>query len=198
MSESPAERREAAATRRRWVSLAEILAVAGVVIAALTLFSNWSDRRADQATKIATTTAEAHDKARVDLTGTVEHGGRTLALKDPRHDVQDAVIMFPKAIAVGEQHPAGDPAIAVAWFDDALLALTDGKADARTGRLPVLVTVTYWDGDVSRSASAIYDIVWRTEGRFLRGRTVRIEGWKLRQRGGSQATLDAAWARLKP
>jgi hypothetical protein len=198
VSDSPADRREAAATRRRWVSLAEVLAVVGVVIAALTLWINWSDRRADVAAKTAVATSDARDRSRVDLVGTVERGGKSLALKDPRHDVQDAAIVFPKALGVATQHPVGDPAIDADWFADALLTLTDGKADARTGRLPVLVSVTYWDGDVSRSSSAIYDIVWRTEGRFLRGRALRIEGWKLRQRGGSQAALDAAWVRAKP
>src|SRR3546814_3057877 len=32
---------EAAATRRRWITLAEGLAIAGVAIAALTLWTNW-------------------------------------------------------------------------------------------------------------------------------------------------------------
>jgi predicted negative regulator of RcsB-dependent stress response len=49
--ETPTERREAAETRRRWVTLAEVLAVAGVLIAALTLWSNWSERNADKAEK---------------------------------------------------------------------------------------------------------------------------------------------------
>ncbi|MGN6375110.1 MAG: hypothetical protein ACTHMG_06100, partial [Sphingomonas sp.] len=35
---------EAAATRRRWLTLAEIVAIAGVVIAGLTLWNNWQGR----------------------------------------------------------------------------------------------------------------------------------------------------------
>jgi len=41
-TETPTERREAAATRRRWVTLAEVVAVAGVLIAALTLSAGWA------------------------------------------------------------------------------------------------------------------------------------------------------------
>ena len=196
--ETPQERREAAATRRRWVSLAEIVAVAGLLIGALTLWMNWSDRRADQADKTAAQTAEAREKARVELAATVEDGGRTLALKDQRHDLSDAVVAFPRPLAIATQRPSGDPAIEAEWIAAPLLKLTDGGADERTGRLPVLLTVRYWDGDVARTATGIYDVVWKTEGRVLRGRTLSLQGLRLRQRGGTQAQLDAAWAREKP
>ncbi|MDP1026153.1 hypothetical protein Q5H91_02925 [Sphingomonas sp. KR1UV-12] len=195
---TPQERRDAAATRRRWVSLAEAVAVAGVLIGALTLWMNWSDRRADQADKAATQTAESREKARVELVATVEDGGRSLALKDARHDLSDAVVTFPQALGIAAQRPSGDPAIEAAWFADPLLALTDGGPDDRAGRLPVLVTLRYWDGDTARTATGIYDVVWKTEGRVLRGRTLRLDGLRLRQRGGTQAQLDGAWAREKP
>ncbi len=195
---TPQERKEAAATRRRWVSLAEAVAVAGVLIGALTLWMGWSDRRADEATKVATSSAEARDRARVDLAATVEDGGRTLALKDERHDLSEAVIAFPRALGIGVQRPSGDPAIDAGWLERPLLDLTDGGADERTGRLPVLVTVKYWDGDTARNATGIYDVIWKTEGRVLRGRTLKLEGLRLRQRGGDQRALDAAWARVKP
>lgn len=197
-SETPAERREAAATRRRWVTLAEVVAVAGVMIGALTLWLSWSDRRQDQADKAATETAEAREKARVELTATVDDGGQTLALKDARHDLSDAVVTFPTPLGIGTQRPSGDPAIEADWFAATLLRLTDGGADERTGRLPVLLTVRYWDGDTARTATAIYDVVWRTEGRMLRGRMLTLTGLRLRQRGGTQGQLDAAWAREKP
>jgi len=196
--ETPAERREAAATRRRWVTLAEVVALAGVVIAALTLWTTWSDHRAEAVDKAASRTAEARERARVELAATVTDGGRSLALKDDRHDLSDAVVTFPKALGVATQRPAGDPVIQADWFAASLLKLTDGGRDDRTGRLPVLVTLHYWDGDAARTATGIYDIVWRTEGRLLRGRVLRLDGLRLRQRGGGQAALDAAWARAKP
>ncbi len=195
---TPQERKDAAATRRRWVSLAEAVAVAGVIIGALTLWMSWSDRRSDEAAKVATETAEAREKARVDLSATVEDGGRTLALKDERHDLSDAVVAFPKSLGIATQRPSGDPAIDADWFAKPLLTLTDGGPDERTGRLPVLLTVRYWDGDTARTATGIYDVVWKTEGRMMRGRALTLQGLRLRQRGGSQAQLEAAWAREKP
>jgi len=58
--------------------------------------------------------------------------------------------------------------------------------------------VQYFDGDTTRSASGIYDVIWKTEGRMLRGRALKLEGLRVRQRGGDQAKLDAIWAKEKP
>ncbi|MGQ7355397.1 hypothetical protein ACTGXY_11450, partial [Streptococcus suis] len=78
------ETADQARTRRRWITLAEVVAVAGVLIAALTLYLNFVDRRADQADKAAAAAKDAVAQARVELAGTVDGG--TIALKDPRHD----------------------------------------------------------------------------------------------------------------
>jgi hypothetical protein len=198
MTETPTERREAAATRRRWVTLAEVLAVAGVLIAALTLWSNWSDRRADEADKAAARASEQRAESRVDLLAEVRDGGKALLLKDSRHEIQDAVISFPKALGVGAQHPPADPVIEAGAFEGSLLKITDGGSDDRSGRLPVLVTLRYLDGDSTRTTSGIYDLLWKTEGRMLRGRELTLTGMKVRQLRGTQAQLDAIWAKVKP
>ena len=189
------ETADQARTRRRWITLAEVVAVAGVVIAALTLYLNVSDRRADQAERAATAQKDAAVQARVELTGTVV--GNAITLKDPRHDITDTTILFPKALGVGKQAPV-EPEIDAAMFNRALLKLTDGGPDARTGRLPVLITTRYWDGDATRSARGLYDIVWRTHGRRFFGRALTLEGFRLRQTGGDAAALERAWDAAKP
>jgi len=195
MSDTPAQRREAAATRRRWITLAEFVAVAGLVITGLGLWTSWSDRRADQADKAATSAADARKDARLDITVTVREDGRSLLLADARHDIQDVRFAFPASLGVASQHPAGDPAIATDWIAAPLLRLTDGGADEQVGRLPVLTTIRYWNGDAVRTATAIYDLIWRTEGRFLKGRALRLEGLRLHRRGGTVADLDRLWDR---
>ena len=197
-SETPTERREAAATRRRWVTLAEVVAVAGVLIAALTLWTNWSEHRADEADKIAAQSSAARERSRIELSAIVQDGGDTLLLKDARHDLQDVTVTFPRALGVSPQRPPAESVIDASWFAAPLLKLTDGGSDDRAGRLPVLVSVRYFDGDTTRSASGIYDVIWKTEGRMLRGRALKLEGLRVRQRGGDQAKLDAIWAREKP
>ncbi len=196
--EPAVEKAERARSRRRWLTLAEIVAVAGLAIAGLNFYSNWAERRDSSVERTAEQSSAAQEKARVELVGTVKNDGKELLLSDEHHDLSEATVAFPKALGIAPQHPAGEPAIEADWFDKPLLKLTDGGADDKTGRLPVLVTVRYFVGDDARSASAIYDVVWRTKGHMLRGRSLGVEGMKLRQRGGSQTTLDAAWAKLKP
>jgi hypothetical protein len=198
MTETREDRKEAAATRRRWVTLAEVVAVAGVLIAALTWWQGWSDRRADQADKAATAAEQARERGRVDLTATVRDNGRELLLADAAHEISEATVTWPSALTSEVQRPPAEPVVAIAPVERALLKATDGGADDRSGRVPALVSVTYLDGDVRRTASSIYDVIWRTEGRVLRGRTIRFEALRLRERGGTARRLDAIWAREKP
>ncbi len=198
MTETREERKEAAATRRRWVTLAEVVAVAGVLIAALSLWQGWSERRADEAEKTATTQAEAKARSRADLVATPRDDGRELLPSDRAHEISDATVTWPKVLAGEVVRPPADPVIAVAPIEKALLKATDGGADDRSGRVPVLITVTFIDGDTRRTASGISDVVWRTEGRLLQGRSLRFDSMRLRQRGGTQAQVDAIWAREKP
>ena len=189
------DRAEAAATRRRWVTLAELVGVAGVVIAAFGLWLTWSDRRADDQAKRAEQASERKVRTLVMLKASVD--GDNLTLTDPAHDVQTIDIRFPKALGVAAQTDA-DPKIAAGWVSAPMLKLTDGGPDTQSGRLPVLITASYWDADVERHDAAIYDVSWKTEGRFMQGRAFRIEGLKLKERTASVARLEAIWARQKP
>lgn len=180
--------------RRRWLNLAELVAVAGVVIAALGLYLSWSERRDAAAEKAASASAEA----RLELTATPADDGRTLRLNDTRHELTAVSLRYPNAVGIPIQRPAGEPAIEAAPFAKELLRLTDGGPDDRTGRLPVLITASYLDGDATRTASGLYDVIWRTHGRRLQGRALELTGLRLRQRRGGAAALEAAWAREKP
>ena len=173
--------------RRRWLNLAEFVGVAGLIIAGLGLWNSWSDREqagAEKASVIA-------QHSRLDLRATVADG-RRVTLIDREHELIDVVVAFPSALSVGVKRPA-TATIDREWFEDSLLKATDGGADAREGRLPVLITASYLDDDTRRSASAIVEIVWRTQGRVIGGRSLRIEAARLRERGGSQGRIDALW-----
>lgn len=191
MSRPESEAREQAAARRRWISLAEFVAVAGLLIGALTLYLNWSDRREDRLAAEGTKAEEARDRARIDLSASVENDGRALLVKDERHEVTDISVRFPSMLGIGVKRSGARPTIEAAWIEAGLLKATDGGSDDREGRLPVLVTARYLDGDTPRSATDTYDLIWRTDGRLLRGRSLSLEGLRLRERGGSRATIDA-------
>jgi hypothetical protein len=192
------ERAEARAIRKRWVTLAEIVAVAGLLISATGLWLTYSQRRNDDHEKQVEKVTEARTHSLVRLTATPEHGGESLVLKDAEHDVQSVDIRFPKALGLAAQTSILTPHIEAGWLKDALVEATKDGPDKRDGRLPVLVSASYWDGDQQRTDTAIYDVVWRIEGKLLSGHTLKLKGMLLRERTASAARLDSAWAAEKP
>lgn len=193
MSETP----DQAATRRRWVTLAELVAVAGVIIAALTLWNNVSERRADQAER-QQDAQETAKKDRFTLKGSVAKDGQSVMLaRDEERALDDVRVVFPTPLGLPARD-ALDQVIESDWFADALLKLTDGGSDGQSGRLPVLVRYTYAGADGRRSASGMYDVVWSIHGRLGRGRRLEITDFRLREQGGTPAELDARWQRARP
>ena len=190
--ETPAERAEKAAIRRRWIGLAELVGVAALLVSVVGLWLSWSDRQADQADK-AKTSAEASL-----VTFTASGSGNTLNLSDDAHRIQEIAVAFPPALGVDAQTGISPPKIELRGLDKALRAATDGGPDSRTGRLPVLITAIWWDGDTKRTDKAIYQVRWKTWGRLGRDRGVAFEGASLAERGGSPARLDSLWNAEKP
>ncbi|MGN6817713.1 MAG: hypothetical protein ACTHJR_03475 [Sphingomonas sp.] len=193
-AETPAERAEKAAIRRRWISLAEWVGIAALLISAVGLWMTWSDRKADQAERAS----ESAEKSLVTFTALRSGGGAVLNLSDPDHRISEIDVTFPPALGAESQAGLSSPQINAQWFDKALLKATDKGKDDREGRLPVLITARWWDGDARKTDRAIYQVRWKTAGRLFRGRTVSLEGASLAERGGTPARLDALWTKERP
>lgn len=193
MTETPAERAEARAIRRRWLTIGELVAVAGVMIAALTLWTNWSDQRSEKLEKAEADAKAAATQGRLELRATVVDDGRQVALEDPAHEILETQMTFPTPLKISPRSPVL-PRIESGWFTEQIRDATDGGPDVGEGRLPALVTVTYRAGDSTRRDRAIVELVWRTSGRLLAGRALRIEAARIRERGGDQARIDALWS----
>ena len=187
---------EAAATRRRWINLGEFVAVGGLIIAGVSLWLTWSDRRADLAEKKAEQTATANAKARYDVRAKVDGKDLTL-IADDTHTLGDISVAFPADLGIATQASA-TPVISASWYEGALMKATDGGADDQTGKLPVLLTVNYTDGNAQRTTTGIYDIVWRTNGRALLGRAFHVVALRLHRIGGTQAEVDRLWQKERP
>lgn len=179
--------------RRRWLSLAELVAVASVLIGALSLYLSWSDRRDTQAERAAEVASKNKVERIVRLEGTVADDGDAIELADVTHKVETIDVRFPAALGASAREGVPKPRIESDWFKAALLKATDGGADDAEGRLPVLVTAHWWDADVRRSDRAIYDLVWRTKGRTFAGRSLKLTGLVSRERGGTAKRLDTLW-----
>ncbi len=190
MSETP----EQAAPRRRWISLAEAVAVAGVLIAAISLYLSWSDKREERAEKAAAAQTETKAASVITLRATVAKSGERLDLADTAHPVDGVDVAFPAALGAPAQTALVKPVIEAGWIKDPLLT---AAGNAKSGRLPVLITSTFWEGEVKRTDRAIYDIAWRSEGGLF-GHSLKLDGMALRERGGSQARLDAIWKQVAP
>ena len=177
--------------RRRWLTLAELVAVAGVVIAALSLYLSWSDKREAAAAKAG----EARAKGVVQLDGTPEGHGATLRLSDPQHKVTAISVRFPSPLGAGAHEALAEPRIEAGWIARPLLK----AVDSHEGRLPVLVTADWWDADTRRTDRAVYELVWHSEKGLplVGGRELKLDGIALRERGGTQARVDQLWAAEK-
>ena len=201
MTDEQPEAAERRAARRRWITLGEIVAVAGLIIAALSLYLNWSDRRSDEAERRAeqaeARTSAARQGHHIGLVAVEANDGR-LTFKGAACALQSADITFPSALGVARQSVTLDPHIDADWFAKPLLA---AFGDAKAGRLPVLIESRCTSDSGDRLERAIYEVPFSVDSRFLRGKTIRLRGLVLNQYvtgGDGQAGLDAVWRKLAP
>lgn len=197
--ETPAEKAETRAIRRRWISIGEAVAVAGVVIAGLTFWSGYQDRQSEVADKAAAKAAQSAERRRVPLT-TASVDKRGIEFRTPADCPLDTTdIRFPTALDAGAQTTVATHRIESDWIAEPMLKLTDGGADRRDGRIPVLIDATCTAEDGTRRETAIYDLLWRTEpGGLIGGRSFTIRGMVRHQSGGDQRRLDALWQAQAP
>ena len=189
--------------RRRWLTVGEFIAAAGLIIAGVSLYLGWADRRDDEARQRAEQEeerqAESAQRSRIGLVATDADGG-VLTFKGAACTLQSADVSFPQALDVPSQSTAPSYRIEAEWFDGPLLdALKPAKVEQ--GRLPVLIESRCVDADGDRIEHAIYEIPFRVDSALLTGKSIRLRGLVLREYVGSgdgQARLDTAWRALLP
>jgi len=181
-SKIEARAEEAAAIRRRWVSLGETLAVAAVLISALTLWLNWSERSDSQAEKVAETSHAAARAATLTLGAQPAGKGDRLDLKPASADQQvlGQRVRFPSMLGIDPVETTGEPRIEAAWFEDALKKARDkaGLPDDSRGdeRLPVIIATQFLVDGQQHEDIALYDIGYTIRGRMLGGHALALRG----------------------
>lgn len=197
---------EAAAIRRRWITLGELLAVVAICISGLTLWNNWSDRSERDAAKHIDA-QQASTRAGTLVLVAASSGQHALILRPEsgEQSVQSQKILFPTALGAAPAETTGQPRIEAAWFEHALKqarGLAHMPDDSRGDeRLPV-VTITRFlvDGE-PREDVALYDIGYGISGHWFGGHSVTLHGVSLISRlksSSAQARLDARWHMLFP
>jgi hypothetical protein len=197
---------EAAAVRRRWINIGEAVAVAAVLISALTFWNSYSERRnAEEARQSEQRSAAAKARTIV-LKATAQHGGDRLSLAPiGEQTIQGQTIAFPSALGLEPVETVSDPRIEAGWFEKAVKkARRDAGRDedeAGDERLPIAITTRYYSDGALLTDISLYDVGYRMEGRFLRGSELKLKGLSLIGRTGAkqaQARLDTLWKARQP
>ncbi|OHC95942.1 MAG: hypothetical protein A3H25_10580 [Sphingomonadales bacterium RIFCSPLOWO2_12_FULL_63_15] len=202
--DTPTEKRaaEAAAIRRRWITLGEMLALLAVSISGLTLYLNWSDKQDERAEKAIASRQASVRAAKLILNARAD-GDDRLILTPAAADqiVQSQTFLFPAALDIAPVSTTGEARIEARWFDNALKRARDKAKlpDNSVGdeNLPVFITTRFVVNGEAREDRAIYDIGYGISGRWLSGHDVTLRGLSLvtRENGTSPAaTVDARWA----
>lgn len=202
------EEAEAAAVRRRWITLAEVLGVLAVLISALTLWNSWQQRSGEEAEKAAARSRAEAEAQILLLRASPDREGRRLSLAaaGDGQTIQNQNIAFPGPLGAAAVDTVSEPRIEAGWFEQALLHARESRGEQgdRSGdeRVPIAITTFFFSGGAMHRDSAIYDIGYRVEGGGLFG------GHKIRMRGISrvetvspralQSRLDAIWRSRQP
>lgn len=197
-SETRSQAAEAAAIRRRWITLGEILAVIAVLISGLTLWNSYSERSATEAERAAERKQQAAKSQALVLKA---EGGRKrikLSAIDPGHALQSQSIAFPSSLGMDVIEGLVEPRIEAGWIKEAAKKgreVGGGGKEQGDARLPVAITTRFVSGSQTYSDTAIYDVGYRRESGLL-GSEVDLLGLSLVERVAAKdaaARLDAIW-----
>ena len=192
---------EAAATRRRWITLGEVLAVLAVIISGLTLWNNWSERGASEAAKHADEKQANTRSATLVLLAT-NSGKRELLLKpaSAEQSVQEQHISFPAALGIAPTDTTGEPRIEATWFEHALIKARgaahlpgESRGDEQ---LPIAITTHFLSSGEPHTDVAIYDVGYSIAGGWFGSHSLTLRGIALVARvkmGSEPAQLGARW-----
>jgi len=188
---------EQARTRRRWITLGEIVGILALVISGLSYWDAHHDR-----VVAAKATPAAVRAGPLLLTGTVTADGARIDLKPATGGViQTQTIRFPTMVRADAVETTGNARIEAAWFDSGLRAALKGhKLHTGRHRLAVGIETTYVGNGVAATDRAVYDLGYSVHSRLLRPDAVAIEGVSLVRRvGGDLAVqVDTRFVRSLP
>jgi hypothetical protein len=191
MSETPEAR-----TRRRWITLGEIVGVLALLISAASFWDSHQERKAE----VRAAAPGAAKAAPLILTGSVAADKDWIDLHpaDSADVIQTQTIRFPSLVRTDAVDTTGNARIEAGWFESGLRAALRGSHAKGRHRLAVGIETVYVTGDKRRTDRSIYDIGYRLNPRFLRPDAVEIEGVSLVQThvgADLAARVDARFAR---
>jgi hypothetical protein len=155
-------------TRRRWISLGEVIALAALIISGLGLWITWSGSQKDEPTRIV----EQKQSIPLVLRASVERDGRAIAIEpvESSHALQSLALTIPGAspIEIGSDGRLDASAVQA--------AITDKDREGAK-KVRVKISTRYVEAGTDRSSNGNYSLSYRWEGGGLfGGKSVRLTG----------------------
>jgi hypothetical protein len=191
----------------RWLTLAEVVGLVAVVIAALGYWDSHRERSLEERERAAAErqkAAEAHAgalKPTFLMTAAPQGSGDWLRLSSvhPEQVIQTQSVTFPSDVRPDAVETTGNPRIEEGWLGAGVLkaekARGRGGKEVR-GRLPLGVVTVYIEDGQTRTDRALYLMGYSVHPRTLRADRVELEGLSLVRRGIGEdvrAAVDGLW-----
>lgn len=186
----------------RWLTLAEIVGVVAVVVAALGYWDNHRERIQQDRTRAAEASQQAAEARKQALrqtfimTGAREGDGQVVRLT-PVNDgqvIQTQTVWFPAALRSDSVETTGNPRLEAGWVE---VGLRKAAGKARGGRVPVGVLTVFIEDGQTRTDRAVYQLGYSVHPRRFRSDRIELEGLSLARRnvsGDLQAAAGSLWA----
>ena len=179
----------------RWLTLAEFVGVAALVIAGLSYWDSHRERAA-AAREHQEEVKETALKLSFVMTGTPNDAGDKVRLSSvhPEQAIQTQTLWFPLVIRGDSVETTGNPRIEAHWFDD---GLRKAAGKTKQGRMPVGVLTVFIEDGQTKTDRSVYYLAYSLHPRLLRRELVQLEGLSLARRGVAgdlQTAAGSLWA----
>ena len=186
----------------RWLTLAEIVGVAALVITGLSFWDTHRERvrdDRDRATAASERQAEAKAAALKQtfvMTGAREDDGgkvRLTSINDGQV-IQTQTVWFPSEIRSDSVETTGNPRLEAGWIEN---GLRKHAGKVKTGRVPVGVLTVFLEDGQTKTDRAVYQLGYSIHPRTLRADKVELEGLSVARRdvsGDLQAAAGNLWS----
>ena len=156
-------------TRRRWITVGEIIALLALIVSAVGVWIAWKSSNEDRTTRVV----EQRSAVPLALRGSVDSGGDTLTIMpaDPSHALEGLTV----AIKGGSTIEVGSDGKLSASDVEAALKGREKEAKDVTHSVPVRVDARYVEMGKDRRGGGNYMLRYKWEGGGLfGGRSLRL------------------------
>lgn len=156
-------------TRRRWINLGELIALAALIVSALGVWIAWKSSNQDKPTEVV----EHRSAVPLALRGTADNDGRTLTIMpaDASHSLQSLKVTIKGAPSID----VGSDGRLSASDVEAALRGREKEAKDVTHSVPVRIDARYVEAGADRRGGGTYTIRYKWEGGGLfGGRSLRL------------------------